>query len=254
MNKKEKEVRRQQEDKALNRALWWAGGAIVLEFLLLMLKRYYIDFRVSDTAISLALGLDKLLRVLRLAAPVAGLLALVWLFLCYKKKQSVQLPGVAALVCVILGVCAHVAVAFREQGLQMLFLMVPVLAGVALVYYLYQKELFLCVLSGGLAVLGMWFVRYRGGFGLELALVLVGIALVLALTLLVKKQGGRLPGSEVEFLPEDTNYKLVLGTILASLLAVVLSVLMGGTIAYYLIFAMVALLFVLLVYYTVKLM
>ena len=40
MDFNEKEERRRQEDMALNRGLLWVAGAIVLELLLMFVKRY----------------------------------------------------------------------------------------------------------------------------------------------------------------------------------------------------------------------
>ena len=58
----------------------------------------------------------------------------------------------------------------------------------------------------------------------------------------------------MRFLPKQTSYTVPLVTCLAGLAAVVAGLLMGNTIAYYLLFVMVAWLFALFVYYTVKLM
>ena len=69
----------------------------------------------------------------------------------------------------------------------------------------------------------------------------------------LKKTDGALPNKE-QFLPQETNYAVLLVTCAASLLAVVAAMLAGGTVAYYLIFVMIAWLFALFVYYTVKLM
>ena len=44
MNKKEqlRQQRQRQEDAVLNKVLYWIVGAVVLEGLLLLLKRYYV--------------------------------------------------------------------------------------------------------------------------------------------------------------------------------------------------------------------
>ena len=44
MDYNEREARRRQEDRDLNRALIWVGAAIVLEFLLVLVNRYYINY------------------------------------------------------------------------------------------------------------------------------------------------------------------------------------------------------------------
>lgn len=255
MNRKEKEVRRHQEDMALNRGLCWAGGALVLEFLLLMLKRYYINPRVDDTSLHIFIALDKVLRVIRVAGPVILVLAVVWLVMSIKKNKPVTLPVVIGLAGLVLGVCAHITLSFQGDGLRMLFLMVPILAALALVYYLYQKEFFLSALAGGLGELCLWFIRYRGGLTAESALALVGVAGVLVFTVLLMKNGGMLPGGrEVRFVTKGASYVPIFISEAAGLAAPILAVLLGTTAAFYLIILVLAWLFVLLVYYTVKLM
>ena len=45
MNKREQEKlqRERQEDLVLNKVLWWIVGAVILEFLILLLNRYYVQ-------------------------------------------------------------------------------------------------------------------------------------------------------------------------------------------------------------------
>ena len=53
-------------------------------------------------------------------------------------------------------------------------------------------------------------------------------------------------------MPEEASYSLVFLSALVSLVVVALATFVGGSLAYYLLYAMVAWLFALLVYYTVK--
>ena len=252
MNKKEKEARRHQEDQALNRGLCWAGGAIVLELILILIKRYYFNFTNSSFEIHLAQGIQSVLRVIWIGGPLVVLAGLIWLFLSVKKQKRTALPVILTVVVLVLSVCAHVILMFQKNGVQMLFILVPVLAGLALVYYIYQKEFFLAALGAGLSVLGMWFIRYRDGFCLESVVVLIGILVVLAATLSLKKKGGLLAGAA--FLPKDACYKPILASVGVGLAALLISMIAGSAAAYYLIFLMIAWLFALLVYFTVKLM
>ena len=43
MDKKQREARRHQEDIALQRGLLWVVGAVVLEALLVLVNRFYIN-------------------------------------------------------------------------------------------------------------------------------------------------------------------------------------------------------------------
>ena len=256
MDKKQREARRHQEDIALNRALLWVGGAIILEVLLLLVNRYYINFRLTEVEVKVASFLSGALQVLRVAGAVAALGCLVWAALQFRKGGKSGLPTVLALAAAAVAVCAHVATAFGQPGMRMLFLLVPAWAGLALVYYLYHRDFFLAAAAVGMSILGLWFIRYGSSARLEIAFILVGIILVSAAALWLKKTDGvirRADGSAVRILSKKASYPVILISCLASLAAMAAGLLATG-VAYYLIFVMVAWLFALLVYYTVKLM
>ena len=255
MDKNQREARRHQEDQALNRGLLWVAGAVVLECLLLLVNRYYINFYVSE--VETAELVYHTLAALRLGAPIVGLALLAWAVIRFRKGQSIALTVAGGLACWALAVCAYVTLAYQKSGVQMLFLLVPAWAGLALVYYLYQREFFLAASASGMAAVGLWFVRYGAGVGIEIALILVGIAAVGGVSIALKKSGGvicRADGSKVQVVPKDASYTAVLISCLAGLIVVAASVMVGANIAYYLLFAVVAWLFALLVYYTVKMM
>lgn len=253
MEKNQREVRRHQEDIALNRALIWVGGAIVLECLLLFVNRYYINFFVSE--INMAVAVQSVLRIVRIGGAMVGLLALVWAGFQFFKGRRAGLSTVLGLVCLVLAFCAYVILSFQKPGMQMLFLLVPAFAGLALVYYLYQRELFLAAVASGISGLGLWFIRSGGNR--EAVAFLTGIVLVAAATLLLKKNGGVIPranGKVARVLEADAGYGLVFLSCLVGVATVAAAMFLGANIAYYLIFVIVAWLFALLVYYTVKML
>ena len=128
-------------------------------------------------------------------------------------------------------------------------------AVLALVFYIYQREFFLAASACGMSVLALWFVRYGASGRLEALLLLAAIAVVTGVSFWLKKTGGVVPiQPPVQFLPKKTSYGVLLATCGASLAAVIGAMAVGGSTAYYLIYVMVAWLFALFVYYTVKLM
>lgn len=254
MDKNQKAERRRQEDIALNRGLMWVGGAIVLECLLLLVNRYFINYYAHE--VDAAILVHSALMFVRVGAALATLAALVWMVLKIRKGEKAALPLVGTLVAAELALCAHVTLAFDRAGVQMLLMLVPALAGLALVFYLYQREFFVGAAASGLSVLGLWFIRF-GGVGLEAVLCVAGVAAIALAVLWLKKQGGaidRADGSKLRLLSKKTNYPLVLASCAVGLAAMLVALVAGGGIAYYLVFAMVVWLFALLVYYTVKLM
>ena len=232
MDKDQKKARQHQEDSALNRGLLWVAGAIVLEFLLLMVNKYYINFRVTDSGIAAA---ETIVHVLRAA-------------------RWVGLAGAAA--CGAAAVCGYVVITFNAAGVRMLFILVPAWAGLALIYYLYQREFFLAGIAAGFAAVGLWLVRTSGGRLLYTALTVIALILVAVLALALEKKGGAvvLAGREMQLLPRKANYLLVYVTCIGGIVAVAAAQFAGAAVAYYLMYAAVAWVFALLVYYTVKMM
>ncbi len=255
MDKKQREARRHQEDIALQRGLLWVAGAIVLEVLLVLVNRFYVNYSLSETGVHTYLAMHQVMLVLRMLAPVAAVLALVWTGWQLKQEKKFALPLILAIALAAVTVCAHVAIKFRGPGMSMLYWLVIAWAVLAMVFYIYQREFFLGACACGMSVLALWFVRYGVGGRPETILILAAIAVVTAAALWLKKSDGALPGKKpVQFLPQKTNYAVLLVTCLASLIVVVAAMLAGGAAAYYLMFVMVAWLFALFVYYTVKLM
>ena len=62
MDKKQREVRRQQEDLAFRRGLFWVLGAAVLECLLALVNRFYINYYPEEW--NIAYGFLYALRAL----------------------------------------------------------------------------------------------------------------------------------------------------------------------------------------------
>lgn len=257
MDKKQREDRRHQEDLALTRALFWVAAAVVLEALLVFLNRFYINYHLDNSAIDFMLLIHTVLQGVRIGGLAVALLAFVWAALQARKGGRTVLPLLLGLGAGALAVCSHVAMKYKGTGVSMLFWLVVAWAALAVVYYLYQKEFFLGLTAAGMSVLGLWFVRYGGGFSYEVALLLAGILLLLAVTLWLKKRGGTLPfpkESPIQFLPANCSYAVTLISCLGSLAVLAAAIVLGATLAYYLIFAMLAWIFAMFVYYTVKMM
>ena len=254
MDKKQREERRRQEDIALQRGLLWVAGAMVLEALLVLVNRFYINFTLTDAGVNAYLALGKWLPVLRNVTLIGAALALVWTVLQLKKGGKFGWPLIGAIALGAVAVCAHVAVKYQGPGMNMLFWLVAAWALLAMMFYIYQREFFLAASACGMSVLGLWFARYGAAGRLESGLLTAGIAAVGLAALWLKKNGGVIPApTPIQFLPKEGGHSVLLATCLASLAAMAAG-LAVESLAYYLIFAMAAWLFALFVYYTVKLM
>ena len=256
MDYNEREARRRQEDRDLNRALIWVGAAIILEFLLVLVNKYYINFRTTTEAINLAVAINTGLTVLRWLSLAGLIVCAVWTVLQLVKGGKTTLPLILTAASGILLLCSQVILVFRDAGVRMLFWLVPAWAALALVYYLYQREFFLSALVSGLGLLGLWFVRHVEGMSPYTAGAIIAIVVVAAAMVWMKSHQGRLIIKEgvKRVLPPEAGYVLMFVSCAVSLIAIGAAIAMGGAVAYYLLFAMVAWLFALLVYYTVKMM
>lgn len=254
MDKNEREARRRQEDRALNRALIWVGVAIILEFLLVLVNRYYINYTTATESINRVLAIQAALSGLHWVSLAALVVCVVWMLVRLSRNGKAALPGVLSLAAGILLLCSHIILNFRDSGLRMLFWLVPAWAALALVYYLYQREFFFSALISGVGLLGLWFVRHEGAASLyTIFIVVVVVLLAVGLFLLKKKDGVLSLGKgRAHLLPQEANYSLTFVSCGVSLVVIALAAFVGGSLAYYLLYAMVAWLFALLVYYTVK--
>ena len=140
MDYNEREAQRRQEDRDLNRALIWVGAAVVLEFLLSLINKYYINFRTTPESINLALAISAALNGLRWVSLAALAACVVWVVLRLKQGGRAGLQLSLAAVSAALYLCAQITLVFQESGIRMLFWLVPAWAALALVYYLYQRE------------------------------------------------------------------------------------------------------------------
>ncbi len=256
MDYNEREARRRQEDRDLNRALIWVGAAIVLEFLLVLVNKYYINYRTTTESINMAVAFNAALHGLRWISLAAFVVCLVWSAVRLSKAGKATLPLALTAGSAALLLCAHITLAFQDAGVRMLFWLVPAWAALALVFYLYQREFFLAALGGGLGVLGLWFVRHAGVFSVYTIAAVAAIVLLAAAMVWMRAHQGRLIVKEgvKRVLPPEASYVLMLVSCVVSLAAIAAAGALGGAVSYYLLFAMVAWLFALLVYYTVKMM
>lgn len=260
MNKNQKDEQRLQEDLALSRGLVWVGIAIVLELLLLLVNKYYINIYTTAESIAAAYAVLNGMKVVRIAGLASVAVCGVWAVMKVKKGEENRIPVMLALISAILVFCCHVIMKFQDSGIHMLYMLVPALAALALVYYLYQKDFFCCAALSGMGVVALWLIRHgaNDAFTVYGFLILMGIVLVLGAVILggVRQTGGELTimSRKIRVLPEDANYLILLVTAVINIAVVAAAMLMGGILAYYLLYVMIAYLFGLLVYYTVKMM
>lgn len=256
MNKKEQQaLRAKQEDAILNKVLVWIVGAVILEFLLLLLNKFYSHY--TPEQIPLALALRGVFQVLAIVLPICFVILLVWAVMARKAGKPGRLPMILATVSLILAVCAVVIRLFAESGIQLLYVAVPAVAALALIFYLYQREFFFAAVLCALGLLGVKVVPYTSfplvSYGYPVVLAIILVAAAVCFRLLQTGDGSmKLGGKRISLLSKSANYILLYVTCALVALVVIAALLLGGLAVLY--GVLVAWLLILAVYHTVRLM
>ena len=257
MKKKEQSKREIQEDIVLNKVLWWIVGTVVVEFIVLMINRFYVNYRVAEIDFSIKM-LRPVFHVLTYVLPVCFVvLLLAWLALRRKGKGSKPL-AVLTVVALLLAICVSVTWLFGAPGVKFLYIAVPAVGVLALVYYLYQHEFFLVAVLSALGLLGVWVLPHDSGTLVKACVMLAVIVVVLAAAavfarMLQSRQGClTVKGRGVQIFPKNANYALLYLTCIIVAVVVILAFVLGALAFLY--GVLVAWLLIMAVYYTVRMM
>lgn len=252
------ELRRKQENAQLNKLLLWFAAAFGFEVIALFVKRFLINYNQSSlTEIRLALALSKILMVLQFVAPVLLAAAVVWAVCAYKKEKPWKLPLILAGVFAGLSVLAIGVYQSRTTGMTFVSALPLVIAVLAFVYFLYQREFFFSTVLCGMGVFALWFYRraFAGRAAVVIALfVVLLVVLACAAVLLRKLSGNGGMWKTRRILPDKTDYRPAYLSIGLTALALLAALVGGATVAYYAIYVLIIWLFCMVVYYTVRMM
>ena len=253
---------RHQEDVAFNHGMGWIGGALVLELLLILVNKYYFNYSTSAESIDRAIFVENIIYGARLVSALALVASIVWIVSTLKKGGAfshIMELAVSSSAAVLF--CAHVLVTFRQIGGQMLTLLVPAVGGLALLFFLFQRDFFFSAMTAGISGVAVWMI-WQGnstnmitvyGFLIVTLVVLTGSALLYKQAR-ANKGNVTVCGRKIALLPSDAVYQALFLSLLISALTIVAALLLSGTIGLYLIFALAGWLFCLLVYYTVRML
>ena len=192
MNRKEQQAQRaKQEDEILNKVLWWIVGSVILEMLLLLLNKVYVNYTVEQ--IEFAYSLRGVFQVLAIVLPICFVVMLAIWLVSRKSGKLTRLTGGLTLVMLVLAVCAVVVRIFDNSGVKFLYVAVPAVAVLALIYYLYQREFFFAAVLSALGLLGIKMLpRINGaslvGYGYAVVLAVILIAAVVLFYVLQKNR------------------------------------------------------------------
>lgn len=258
MNRKEQQAQRaKQEDEILNKVLWWIVGSVILEALLLLLNKVFVNYTLDQIDLAVALR-EEVFPKLSIILPICFVVLLVLWLLARKAGKLVRLTGGLTLAALILAVCAVVVRIFDNSGVKFLYTAVPAVAVLALIYYLYQREFFFSALLSALGLLGIKLVPRTGmslvlSYGYAVVLAVVVVAALVLFRMLQKNEGKlTVKGGPVQVLPKSANYVLMYVTCVLVAAVVAAAAVLGGLAVLY--GVLVAWLLILAVYHTVRLM
>lgn len=254
MTEKEKQLqRRKAEDAVFNRMLLFLLAAVIAEVVVLLVKHFYMNI----PSVAIANALYHLFGVLQFAGLILAVICVIWYGICRKKGCKSTLPGVLAGVFCALWLIALLTYQLNEFGLKILMALPAVYAVLVLIWFLYQRAFFVgAVLTGGgmaaMLVYRRYWVNHPTAVTLAFVAGLVVLAVVAVLMLKLRKTGGKL--GKLRLMPEGSSYGICWITCLVIAAALVLALLLGAAVAYYLLFVLIAWLFCQAVFFTVKLM
>ena len=253
-DKSKREQRHEQEDATFNKMLLWLLGAAVVELLVMLIKKVYVEAWVGVAAFYVLRNFFHVFIFLGVALTAAGL---VWAVLSYRGGKSAVVPCICAAVAAGLWVLSVLGYYLLDVGMNIMLLLPAVAAVLIVVYFLYQRVFFLNSLmtAGGLLALWLYQQHYADHptmirLGFAAGFVLLAAALVMSI--LLRSGGGKLGGLRV--MPAGTSYLMTWITCGVTALALVLALALGTAAGFYLLFTLVAWEFVQAVFYTVRLM
>ena len=253
-DKDKRDQRHQQEDAAFNKMLLWLAGAVAVELLFLLVKRVYVNSIVGTAAFNVLRSFFHVFSFLGAALTAAGI---VWAVLSYRKGKSAVVPCICAAAAAGLWVLSVLGYYLYPEGMNIMMLLPAVGAVLIVVYFLYQRVFFFNAMltAGGLLVLWLhrqYYANHPTAIRLFFAAGFVLLAAALVLSFLLRRGGGKLGGLRV--VPPDTSYWMTWSTCAVTALALVLTLVLGTAAGFYLLFALVAWVFIQAVFYTVQLM
>lgn len=255
MFEKGKRERQNKEDDAVfNRMLIWLGGAVVVELIILLLQKLYVDMLWGPDP---AVALSGFFRVFSIAGAVLTAGLIVWSVLSMRSGKSVVLPLAVTGGVAFLWVVSLVSYFFYEAGVRVLMMLPAAGAVLILIFFLYQRPFFFNALltCGGLLALWLHRQHYLNHPTFITACMAAGIvvlAVAAALTFQLRKNNGKL--GPIQVMPAGSDYMMTWLTCAITAAAMVLALIVGASLSHYLLYALVGWLFAQAVFFTVKMM
>lgn len=251
------------KNSAVNRKSDYVTNKLLLVFTLafaLLMLLMNISRMMKNT--SSYLSAYTLVRVVAVVAGVATLGGIIMMIVEHAKKRDVTyklFSGKNVTVgALFVTVCtAALSAVFSQSMLMLLYIFVPAVVVLYIIYYSYQREFFMIVLSCAIGGIGIWLLGselINSSDMLVIAASAVGVALCVVFTVWAQVSGGMLRIFGHEFAPfkKDARYGIVYLTFVLVLMLLAASYL-AADLAVYFVFGLIGYIVLTGIYYTVKL-
>lgn len=253
MTEKDKRLQRARtEDAVFNRMLLCLLAAVVAEAIVLFVKRFYIEF--SANGIGLAMALAKFFSVFVYVGLALIVIGIVWCVIAWNKKQRLNVPAVCTIAVAFLWILTAMVYFLHEIGIKVMMFL-PIAAMVLiLIYFLYHRAFFVNSIVTACGMLALWGVRHVSGPKVVTVFIIgwIGLAAIVVFAWILKKNNGKI--GKLKLVNDSKCYVAFFLSCAVVFVLTLLSLILGASVAYYLLYALIGWLFCLAVYYTVKLM
>lgn len=255
----ERAYRVKQEDLVWNRILVWLGVLALVEIVLLWMAPYMVVRSTSEAALQLTIGFRNAVSVGRWLALAVAVAGGAWGVMRHKTQQTINCQMMMVWIGLATMAGLQVIHLFRETGTYVVCRVVLGIAVLGLVYLLYQRAFFLSGILSGVAILALWLVREADGT--RDSLVQIGLMAGIALAVILAVLTGMAQSQDGNLKLGNHSFNLVSGkgdSTVVYLTCAIVAACLGATlaagvgVAYYLLFVLVAWVFVMAVYFTVK--
>lgn len=194
---------------------------------------------------------------------VVGITAIVLRIRGIDSKYRLLSSKNIAVVCGFITICyGALAMAFGDDMLRVLYVFVPTVAALYILFHTYQRDFFYIATVSGFGAIGIWLMgrALRGGPGASKVWILIGLmfailAILAVITVVIQLNHGKISAkSKIELLENGTNYALLYITYVVVSALIALTWILAGAMLYYFIFALLGYLVFVGIYYTIKLL
>ena len=252
--KGKRELRNKEEDIVFNRMLLWLVGAVVLELLIVLMRKLYVEMIFGA---GFASALFSFFQVFSIVGAVLMVSMAVWSVLNLRNGKSAVLSMSLAGAAALLWVISLVLYLLFDEGIRILMMLTAAGAVLILIFFLYQRAFFYSALltAGGLLALwlhGKYYIDHPNLIRVCIIAGVVVLAAAAALAFQLRKNDGELAG--IRILPVESNYTMTWITCGVTAVVMVLALILGVGLSQYLLYVLAGWLFVQAVFFTVKMM